>query len=117
MPINNGTPLRVETNIDGTIYENEDHAKTRYLQNQQTEPHLKQTSYDFNVMGHPSPAYLHRLQEEQAARDAVKDDALEKAINNDLAERGINKKVAPEAKPKPKRKPRAKKSTKPTEQQ
>ena len=96
MPISsNKSKLKVETNIAGTIYEDETTRDVYYPRNQQREQRRVAGS-------HPMDIPVYGRDNKADAEEFEMSPEMEKALNNDLADKGVT--------PKPKR-TRKKKTT------
>ena len=83
MPISNkGTSLRVETNINGTIFENEAVRDVYYRRNsqQQTQRAAGTKPMDMKTFGHPTS---------QEVEEFVMPPEMEKVIADDLTDKGV----------------------------
>ena len=99
MPISNkGTSLRVETNINGTIFEDEAVRDVYYRRNLQTQTHREvgTKAMDMKTYGHPTS---------QEVEEFVMPPEMEKVIADDLTTKGVS--------PKPKRSRKTKQTKQP----
>ena len=104
MPISNkGTNLRVETNIGGQIYLDEEVREVFYKQNSQTkpQPNADEVPMSMKTFGHPSSTEVEEFEMPQEMKKVIADDLTDKGVANNTGWEDITP-----TKPKPKSKPK-----------